>query len=105
MHRLRSTPGVIITDEDDCDQPLHFNLVCAPEDPIINANFETFRKLWELPNGQEIIDSLSAWAAEFWLGCGGFSYWLEPPPEEWGGAPRPDFKTNRPHKPQTPSSG
>jgi hypothetical protein len=83
MHRLRSTPGVIITDEDSCDQPLHFNLICAPEDPIINGHFETFRKSWELPNGQEIIDSLSAWAAEWWLGCGGFSYWLEQPPEVW----------------------
>lgn len=88
MHRLRSTPGVIITDEEDCDQPLHFNLICAPEDEIINANFDAFRKLWELPNGQEIIDSLSAWAAEFWLGCGGFSYWLEQPPEEWRDARR-----------------
>lgn len=88
MHRLRSTPGVIITDEEDCDQPLHFDLVCAPEDPVINGHFDTFRKTWELPNGQEIIDSLSAWAAEWWLGCGGFSYWLEPPPEDWRDARR-----------------
>ena len=95
MHRLRSTPGVIITDDDDCDQPLHFNLICAPEDPIINANFKTFRETWELPNGLEIIDSLSAWAAEWWLGCGGFSYWLEPPPEEWRDARRAYFKRIR----------
>lgn len=88
MHRLRSTPGVIITDEDDCDQPLNFRLVCAPEDPAINEAFDQFRKRWELPNGQEIIDGLSFWRGEFELGTGGFSYWVVPPPEEWRDARR-----------------
>jgi len=88
MHRLRSTPGVLITDEDDCDQPLTFRLVCAPEDPRINDAFDKFRKEWELPNGQEIIDGLEVWRTEFELGAGGFNFWKPPPPEVWSNARR-----------------
>lgn len=88
MHRLRSTPGVIITDEEDCDQPLHFNLICAPEDAAINDAFDKFRLEWEFPNGQEIIDGLELWRGEFELGCGGFNYWKPPPPEYWSKARR-----------------
>lgn len=91
-YRLRSTPGVVITDEEDCDQPLHFSLICAPEDPIINEAFDFFRKEWELPNGQELINGLEVWAAEFWLGCGGYGYWNPAPPEAWSKARRAYFK-------------
>jgi len=91
--RLRGTPCVIITDESDCDQPLTINLVAAPEDPLINAAFDDFRLEWQLPDGQEIIDSLSFWRGEIEMGCGFFGKWKYPPPEDWRNARRAYFHT------------
>jgi len=93
QHRLHTTPGVIITDETDCDQPLTINLIAAPEDEEINAAFETFRLEWTLPDGQEIIDSLSFWRGETELGCGFFGRWKYPPPQPWRLARRVYFQT------------
>lgn len=91
QHRLHLTPGVIITDETDCDQPLTINLVAAPEDAAINAAFETFRLEWTLPDGQEVIDALTFWRGELELGCGFFGRWKYPPPEGWRNARRAYF--------------
>lgn len=89
MLRLRSTPGVIITDGNDCDQPMTIDLVCAPEDEKINDAFEVFATEWMLPNGQEIIDGLSYWRGDNDLGCGGYGVWKDPqPPDEWRQARR-----------------
>jgi hypothetical protein len=88
--RMLTTPGVIIVDHDleeregvDCDQPLALNLIAAPEDADINDAFETFRLEWTLPDGQEIIDSLSFWRGELEMGCGFWGRWKYPPPEKW----------------------
>lgn len=97
--RLLTTPGVIIVDHEleeregvDCDQPLTLNLIAAPDDPDIDAAFETFRLEWTLPDGQEIIDSLSFWRGETELGCGFWGRWKYPPPEEWRTARRAYFQ-------------
>jgi hypothetical protein len=91
--RLHCTPGVVMTDETDCDQPLTINLVAAPEDPEINTAFDDFRLEWTLPDGQEIIDSLSFWRGEIELGCGFWGRWKYAPPEEWRLARRGYFNT------------
>jgi hypothetical protein len=96
--RMLTTPGVIIVDHEleeregvDCDQPLTLNLIAAPEDAEINEAFETFRLEWTLPDGQEIIDSLSFWRGELEMGCGFWGRWKYQPPEAWRNARRAYF--------------
>jgi hypothetical protein len=96
--RMLTTPGVIIVDFEleeregvDCDQPLTLTLIAAPEDDAINDAFETFRLEWTLPDGQEIIDSLSFWRGELEMGAGFWGRWKYQPPEAWRTARRAYF--------------
>ena len=88
MRRLTLTPGVVITDGSDCDQPLTINLLQAPDDPLIDEIFEGLLEM-KLPDGRDIIDGLSFWRAMSEGGCGGYGIWKDPqPPEEWRAARR-----------------
>lgn len=83
QHRLRSTPGVVISDSDSCDQPLTIELRCAPEDSKLNERFDYFRLEEETPDGWELIETLDKYAHEEQLGQG-FYHRIHPrPPEEY----------------------
>lgn len=101
--RINATPGVLIIDDDDCDQPMTIRLVKAPEDPIIDADFERFygaslealeakyedgdediQPAYCLPEpGQPCTNGLEVWQALRSMGCGYFTYPDPPPPDEY----------------------
>jgi len=81
--RLCNTPGVIIVDGTACDKPLTINHILPPEDEEINEMFETFRGLGETPDGDVLTDSFAEYRFAIEAGCGMYSYWDPPPPEEW----------------------
>jgi hypothetical protein len=101
--RINCTPGILILNTDDCQQTCHINLIKAPEDPIIDRDFETFYgtgldafearyeddrtdipMAWCLPEpGQPCTNGLEVWQALRALGCGYFTYPDPPPPEEY----------------------
>ena len=84
LDRLRSTPGVLIVDEDSAaDVPLTIRFELAPECPELNAAFADLRLYWESPSGEPVSDPLSLCRIEGDLGCGLFRYWKPAPPEVW----------------------
>ena len=86
--RFRSTPGIIVSNDDSCKQPLNITLEYAPEDDAINAAFETFRELEEGPDGEVYSDAIVKYTKERQLGCGVVQTWDPPPPDEWRAALR-----------------
>ncbi len=81
--RLVHTPGVVIVSEDSCDEPMTIRLCAAPEDPIIDAHFDLFRKTGEMPDGWIVEDVFAVDAHATWLGAG-FQYVPVPrPPDEY----------------------
>jgi hypothetical protein len=87
--RLTQTPGVVIVDEDSCDQPLTVRVRLAKEDPVLDAHYETFLKTLENPDGMPVSDPLSRWRFDGQLGAGLYLRYVPPgPPEEWRQARR-----------------
>lgn len=81
--RLRETPGVVIVDEDSCDQPLEIRLIHAPEDKQINALFERYSDTSKTPDEWVLACALERYTFESQLGMG-FHYYYDPrPPEPW----------------------
>lgn len=81
--RLRETPGVVIVDEDSCDAPLEIRTRLAREDPILDAAFDKFLHTFENPGGIVVGDPLSRWLLDGQMGCGLFTVFDPPPPDEW----------------------
>jgi len=86
--RLRSTPGVIISNDDSCKQPLTVELRYAPEDDAINEAFVQFREEEQGPDGVQYSDAIVLYTKERQLGCGVVQTWDPAPPEEWSAALR-----------------
>lgn len=89
LDRLEHTPGVLLVDEDSAaDVPLTIDFKVAPECPEIDGAFDTLRTRWESPSGEPVTDPLSLNRIEGHLGCGLYTYWQPPPPQEWSDARR-----------------
>jgi len=86
--RLAETPGVLIVDEDSCDQPLTLRTRYAREDSATDAQFERFLVEQENLGGIPVSDPLSRWLLDAQLGLGLYTYWDPPPPERWRSARR-----------------
>lgn len=86
--RMRSTPGVIISNDDSCKQPLTVELQYAPEDDAINEAFVQFREEEQGPDGEQYVDAIVLYTKERQLGCGVVQTWDPAPPEEWRAALR-----------------
>ena len=86
--RWAETPGLLIVDEDSCDQPLQIRTIPAREDPILDEAFATFLRTQETPRGLPVTDPLSRWRLDGFLGCGLLQYYDPPPPPEWTAARR-----------------
>jgi hypothetical protein len=84
LDRLDHTPGVMLVDEDSAEGiPLRVRFKIAPECPKIDDAFERLRTLWESPSGEPVSDALSMLRIESQAGCGIYTYWKPPPPQEW----------------------
>lgn len=89
LDRLRSTPGVLVVDEDSAgDVPLTIEIDLAPECPAIDGAFEELRKFWRSPSGEEVSDTLSLLRIDGQLGTGLHSYLDPAPPQAWVDARR-----------------
>lgn len=81
--RLCATPGIIISNDDSCKQPLSVELRYAPEDEKINEAFQTFREEEKGPDGEAYNDAIVLYTKERQLGCGCVHTWDPAPPDEW----------------------
>lgn len=86
--RLRSTSGVVIIDDDSCQQKLNIHMAAAPEDPTINEHFRDFRTDEVTPDGETLVDSLEIFSKEQQLGAGLNLVWDPRPPDVWLAARR-----------------
>ncbi len=84
LDRLRSTPGVVIVDEDSAgDIPLHVSVELAPHCADIEAAFDELRVFWRSPSGEPVSDPLSLARIAGQIGCGLVTYYEPPPPQRW----------------------
>lgn len=81
--RLIETPGVVIVDGDSCTAPLTIRTRLAREDPKLNKTFDRFHHTLETPGGEIVSDPLSRWRIDGQFGCGLYTYFDPPPPEDW----------------------
>jgi len=87
--RLTQTPGVLVVDEDSApDVPLTVRIRLANECPILDQHFNRFLVDQENPDGQPVSDPLSRWLIDGQLGCGHYTRWDPPPPDDWASARR-----------------
>jgi len=81
--RIEETPGILITDESECDQPIHVRFIEPPEDPLIDKAFFDYRSTEETLDGWPMTDALSRFNYESQLGCGFYYMWDPRPPAYW----------------------
>jgi hypothetical protein len=88
--RMNSTPGVIVTDDTSCDQPLTIDFEVCPEDPVLDAAFHKLCTYWELPDGQPVMPEdqpvsggLALYRHNMTLSFGYFDKWEPAAPREW----------------------
>jgi hypothetical protein len=81
--RYAATPGIIVYDGRECEQPLSIDFVRPPEDPKLEEAFARFRNTFETPDGILLADPLARDRHEGQLGCGFFYYWDPRPPAKW----------------------
>lgn len=81
--RLISTPGVVVSTKQSCDQPLTVRFIAPDPEPALDAAFEVFRTTQATLDGWDIDDPLSAFRYGTELGCNFYSMWDPRPPEPW----------------------
>jgi hypothetical protein len=90
--RFESTPGIIVYDQSECDQPLTIDFELAPDDPIIEGDFEILRTEWRTPANLDVIEerkqaeqdsAFAMYRVIRELGQGFCYYWDPPAPKEW----------------------
>lgn len=82
QRRIRETPGVIIVDEELCDQPLTIRLCLPPPDAEIEERFRRFRESWEAPDGWPFTTSLEVFTHVRQLGAGFYQKHVPRPPAD-----------------------
>ncbi len=88
--RLNETPGVLLVEDEECDQPLSVDMWYAPLDPVLEEHFGVLRDRKVSPDGWDVSDPLSMMRTASQVGCG-VHYVPNPrPPFEWAEA-RSDF--------------
>jgi hypothetical protein len=90
--RFESTPGIVIYDQSECDQPLLLDFELAPHDDLIEKDFEVLRTEWRTPANLDVIEERKAGEQDNAfamyrvireLGSGFCYYWDPPAPKEW----------------------
>jgi hypothetical protein len=86
--RLLTTPGIVTSDSQSCDQPLTIRMLAAPHDPELDEAFRIFRETEATLDDWDIDDPLSALRYGTELGCGFYYRWDPRPPKLWLAARR-----------------
>lgn len=81
--RLLSTPGLVQTDTQSCDQPLVIRFLKAPDDPILDAEFYRFRKTDKTRDDWDVSDGLSRLRHGEEISAGFFYKWVPRPPKPY----------------------
>jgi hypothetical protein len=94
QRRMAETPGIVMLDDDDCDQPLTIRHVCAPESAALNVHFDRLKLENTTPDyidprngeemqGHDLEGPLELMQKEAELGCDFHNAWVPPPPKPW----------------------
>lgn len=88
--RFASTPGIIVHDQTECDQPLTIDFEVAPHDDLIEEDFRVLRTTWTTPAAIDVIEerneqdnAFSMYRVIRELGSGFCYYWDPAAPKEW----------------------
>jgi hypothetical protein len=81
--RFRETPGVVVSDEQSCDQPLTIRILKAPDDPVLDQAFAYFRAKHKTLDGWDLGDTFSVLRHATELSTGFYYKWSPRPPDEW----------------------
>lgn len=84
--RYAYSPGIIVYDGSECDQPLTIDFVKPPYDAVLEQEFERFRTTQCNVDGMLLADPLARDRYEGQIGWGGCYYWDPPPPAYWRSA-------------------
>ena len=89
-HRLRTTPGVILTTESSSDATIQLQGLSFKVSKQLKDALNTLTEEWVLPDGSEVIDALHMDRAKNELALGFYYIWDWPgePDEEWAQARR-----------------
>lgn len=81
--RIAETPGVILSDDQSCDSPIHIRVLQAPPDSALDDTFANFRRTMCRPDGWQLTGPLEMYMIGNELGCGFYQYWDPLPPTRW----------------------
>ena len=81
--RLRETPGVVATGEDELGASLVIAERRVEVPPEVRAHLHRLRTDWELPNGDYVSEATELWRHARTIASGLFYRWDPPPPREW----------------------
>jgi hypothetical protein len=73
--RLKTTPGVLLTTQSSCDEPLHITCVDPGVPQAIEDAMDTMEKDWVLPNGDEVVDGTEYARHAATLSVGFYNRW------------------------------
>lgn len=84
--RVEQTPGIVIHDVPECDQPITIEFVLPSPDPELESRFEWFRTTMMTPDEVLMPDALTRHKHAQELGAGFFYVWDPPAPPAWRAA-------------------
>ena len=83
QHRLRQTPGFVMTEGTGVDASMSIELVVPPHSKVISAALEALREDWTTPNGEVLITPVDKWRFARQLACGFYYRWVPGAPLPW----------------------
>ena len=81
--RLRETPGVVATGEDELGASLVIAERRVDVPPEVRAHLHRLRTDWELPNGDYVSEATELWRHARTIACGLFYVWVPGAPRLW----------------------
>ena len=81
--RFSETPGCVVIDESECDQPICIRFREPPDDPAIESHYKHFRETDLTPQGVLLADPLQKYNYDDQQGKGFNYYWDPRPPSDW----------------------
>ena len=88
QRRLRETPGIICSPDEDIDCSLVVRRLDVEPNLDVQAYLETLREEWLTPNGDLLTMPTEVWRHARTLACGFYQRWQPPPSKEWMDARR-----------------
>jgi len=81
--RMSDTMGVVMTDTSTVDSTLSVRAEVSHVSAAVHDAFRILRTMWELPDGQLLMDGFEVWRHAMTLGLGFYYRWNPRPPADW----------------------